>query len=99
MAFATRSIAAITRWRHRRGMATGEGGDQKVVDQCQQMSATPGDSQHGQGETHDNEITYVPTSVLKSALSENRKYGGGGGTMLDQDGNAVDEREEQVNGK
>ena len=36
---------------------------------------------------------------MKSALSENRKYGGGGGTMLDQDGNAVDEREEQVNGK
>ena len=68
-----RSIVAINRWRI---------GGNKAQNKSKQMSQTAPrlscDSQQPDGH---NEITYVPTSALKSAMAVDRKNGAGGENM------------------
>ena len=63
------------------------------------MSATAAqltcDSQ--QQETPHNEITYVPTAALKSAMDEDRKNGSGGATLEeDNSKNDCDEEDKVI---
>ena len=89
MLSSTRSIAALNRWR----IAGGKG-------KCKprQMPGTAPrlscDSQ--QQDTH-NEITYVPTSALKSAMAEEQKNGSGGGTLEEENcRNEYDEEDKVI---
>ena len=65
-----RSIVAINRWR-----IGGNKAQHKSKQMSQRLSCG---SQQPDG---DNEITYVPTSALKSAMTVDRKNGAGGENM------------------
>ena len=83
----SRSIAAMTRWRV--SMGKGKKGTRKMSD-----TGTPRriSCESQQLEAH-NEITYVPTSALKSAMAEDQKNGPGRGT-LDED-KSIEELDEE----
>ena len=82
----SRSIAAMTRWRV--SMGKGKKGTRKMSDTTPRRISC--ESQ--QLEAH-NEITYVPTSALKSAMAEDQKNGPGRGT-LDED-KSIEELDEE----
>lgn len=67
MLSSTRSMTALNRWRMRGGKSKSK--SSKIPGTAPRLSC---DSQ--QQDTH-NEITYVPTSALKSAMAEERKNG------------------------
>ena len=84
-----RSIAALNRWRIAGGK--GKNRPRKMSGAAPRLSC---DSQ--QPDAH-NEITYVPTSALKSAMAEDQKNGSGRGTLEEDKCNtAYDEKEKVV---
>ena len=84
----SRSIAALNRWRISGGK--GKTRPRKMSGAAPTLSC---DSQ--QPDAH-NEITYVPTSALKSAMAEDQKNGSGRGTMEENNCPGECDEEEKV---
>ena len=83
-----RSMAALNRWRTAGGK--GKNRPRKMSGAAPRLSC---DSQ--QPDTH-NEITYVPTSALKSAMEVDQKNGSGRGTLEKDKCNTENDEDEKV---